>query len=169
MAANTDARKAVYAGSFDLLTIGHLWMIEAGARLFDRLLVSVGKNPKKQGMFPVEDRVEMLEEVTAGMDNVEVGSFGEQYLFEYAREVETLFLLRGIRDQDDYSFERMMRSFNNDHAPELLSVALLPPRDLEHVSSSFVKELIGFNGWEDVIPKYAPEPVVKRILEMHRD
>lgn len=161
-------KRAVYAGSFDLLTFGHLWMIEKAADQFASLMVAVGKNPKKKGMFSIEDRVKMLEEATAHLDNVEIGTFGEQYLFEYAREVEAEVLLRGIRNTDDYSFERMMRNFNGDYAPELLSVILLPPRELEDVSSSFVKELIGFNNWEEVIPKYAPEPVVKRILEMHR-
>jgi pantetheine-phosphate adenylyltransferase len=162
--------KAVYAGSFDLLTIGHMWMINQGAELFGELVVAVGDNPAKRAkaMFTVEERVEMLEQATAGLENVTITVYTTQFLFAYAEEVGARLLLRGIRDHDDYDYEREMNLFHHHQAPKLVSIHLIPPPNVIEVSSSYVKGLIGYDGWEEIVRPYVPESVFPWIVDHHR-
>jgi pantetheine-phosphate adenylyltransferase len=157
----------VYAGSFDPLTIGHLWMVEQGARLFDRLIVAVGVNPEKQYTFPLDDRLKMLRESTAGLENVSVASFSNNYLIRYAQSVGATHILRGIRTESDYEFERTMRNINGDLDASICTVFLMPPRGIAEVSSSMVKGLIGPVGWRRIVRKYVPRAVYRRLSESH--
>ncbi len=158
-------RLAVYAGTFDPPTVGHLWMIERGAMLFDRLVVAIGINPGKQCMFSVEERAEMLRQSTACLPNVEVASFGNQFLIAYAQSIGAPFVLRGIRNESDYEYERAMRNINGDIDPGITTVFLTPRREIIEVSSSMVKGLIGPDGWEAIVKGYVPEPVFRRLKE----
>lgn len=157
---------AVYAGTFDPITNGHLWMIENGAKLFDTLYFSIGDNPAKKTMFSLAEREEMLKQATAGIENVIVTSFPLMFLMDYAMSIGAQFVLRGIRNVSDYEYERGMRHVNNDIEREITTVFLMPPRDLAEISSSMVKSLIGPAGWERVVKKYVPEPVFKKLLEV---
>ncbi len=135
----TQQRLGVYAGTFDPLTVGHLWMIEEGSRLFDRLTVGVGVNPGKSYNFPLEDRVAMLRESTGSFRNVSVASFSNRYLIDYAHLVGATHILRGIRTESDYEFERTMRNINGDLDDGICTVFLMPPPEnrggeLEHGS-----------------------------------
>lgn len=153
-------RRAIYAGSFDLLTNGHLWMIEQGVNLFGCLTVAVGVNPAKQTMFTAEQRVAMLGAATEDL-RVEVIELPPvRFLAEYAGEHGYTHLLRGIRSVADFEFEQAMRAFNADINPEVETVVLLPPAHLLHVSSSVVKSLLGCDGWEAVVQQYVPRPVL---------
>lgn len=157
-------RRAVYAGSFDPLTEGHMYMIREGARLFDELIVAVGSNPDKRYSFPVEERMEIIRESTKGMKNVRVAQFQGKFLVDFARQVRAGYLLRGIRTEEDYTFERAMRNINADLNPEITSVFLMPPREFAEISSSFVKGMVGPEGWQKIVKKYVPEPAFKRLL-----
>lgn len=156
-------RTAVYAGSFDPPTNGHLWMIEEGSRLFDKLVVAVGTNPDKKPLFSVQERVQLLKELTAGLPNVTVSSFTGQYLVRYAKAAGAGYLLRGVRSGADYGFEQGMRHVNAELEPGVESVFLIPPRELSEVSSSFVKGLVGPVGWQDVVGRYVPAAVRKAL------
>jgi len=158
-------KSGVYAGSFDPLTVGHMWMVEQGARLFDRLVVAVGVNPEKKYTFPVEDRLVMLREATKQFSNVSVASFSNRYLIHYAQLVGATHVLRGIRTESDYEFERTMRNINGDLDSGICTVFLMPPRGIAEVSSSMVKGLIGPVGWQKIIRKYVPEAVYRRLLK----
>ena len=107
-------RLGVYAGSFDPPTVGHLWMIEEGVRLFDELIVAVGVNPDKKYTFTVEARLEMLRDSTKKFRNVRVTSFSNRYLIHYAQSIGASHILRGIRTESDYEYERSMRNINGD-------------------------------------------------------
>ena len=120
-------RKAVYAGSFDPITNGHLWMIKQGAELFDELIVAIGENPDKKYTFSVKERLQALRETLKGIHGVKVDSFRDEFLVNYARSVGARFILRGIRDTRDYEFERGMRHINDDLQPEIATVFLMPP------------------------------------------
>lgn len=157
-------RTAVYAGTFDPATFGHVWMIERGAELFDRLIVAIGVNPDKRCMFSVEDRQELLRASCKQFSNVEVGAFGNKFLIHYAQSVEAQFILRGIRNGGDYEFERVMRNINGDITSGITTIFLMPPRDIAEVSSSMVKGLIGPEGWEELVKKYVPDNVFKKLL-----
>ena len=157
-------RRAVYAGSFDPITLGHLWMVERGGELFDELVVAIGVNPDKRYLFPLDDRLAMLRETTAGFGNVRVASYQNMFLVHYARQVGASWILRGVRNEQDYAYERGMRYVNAELDNDVRTVLMVPPRELVEVSSSFVKGLVGPAGWERVLPKYVPEPVYKRFL-----
>lgn len=161
-------RICVYAGSFDPVTNGHMWMIEQGASLFDELIVAIGTNPDKRSYYTVPDRMELLRRCTAGFPNVKVSSFQNRFLVDYAREVGARYILRGIRNEDDYAYERAMRNINADLAPEVVTVFLMPPREMAEISSSFVRGLIGPDGWEEVVRQFVPGPVYEFLLVQHR-
>jgi pantetheine-phosphate adenylyltransferase len=154
---------AVYAGSFDPVTIGHLWMIEEGCRMFKELRVAIGINPEKKYHFGLEERLEMLRESTREFPNATVSSFSNLYLVDYAQKIGATHILRGIRSQADYEFERTMRNINGDFEPGITTVFLMPPRKIAEVSSSMVKGLIGPKGWERIVKRYVPAPVYARL------
>ena len=161
-------RLAVYAGSFDPPTVGHLWMIRESASIFDRLHVALGVNPAKRCLFPSDERLAMLREITADFPNVDVGAFTNQFLVRHAQSIGARFVVRGIRSPSDFEFERAMRNINGDHAPEITTVFLMPPRDIAEVSSSFVKGLVGPEGWEQLVRQYIPPAVFERLLRLNR-
>jgi pantetheine-phosphate adenylyltransferase len=161
----TKKRLAVYAGSFDPLTVGHLWMIEQGVSLFDRLIVAVGVNPEKRYTFSLEERLSMLRESLKQYRNLSVTSFSNLYLIDYAQSIHATHMLRGIRSESDYEYERTMRNINGDLDPAISSVFLMPPRNIAEVSSSMVKGLVGPKGWQKVVRTYVPEPVYRRFLK----
>jgi pantetheine-phosphate adenylyltransferase len=161
-------RAAVYAGSFDPVTHGHLWMIREGARLFDRLVVAIGENPDKRPTFPLDTRIDFLRDTTRGLRTVAVDHFSHRFLIDYAASVGANYILRGIRNAADYAFESTMRNVNGDLAPRITTVFLLPPRELADVSSSFVRGLVGPRGWQKIVRKYVPDPVFRAFLKLKR-
>jgi pantetheine-phosphate adenylyltransferase len=158
-------RLGVYAGSFDPLTIGHLWMIDQGVNLFDRLIVAVGINPDKKYTFPLTERLAMIRESLKQYRNVSVTSFSNLYLIDYAQSIGATHILRGIRSESDYEYERTMRNINGDLDPAICSVFLMPPRGIAEVSSSMVRGLVGPKGWQKVVKSYVPAPVYRRLLK----
>ncbi len=158
-------RTAVYAGSFDPLTNGHVWMIRQGAALFDRLIVAVGLNPEKRSTFSVEERTRMLEESLKGLDNVEIKEFNNRFLVDFAKENGAMVMIRGIRSSHDYEYERVMRHINADMAPQITTIFLMPPRSISELSSSMVKGLIGPEGWEEQVRRYVPGYVFEQLKQ----
>ena len=164
----TRKRLAVYAGSFDPLTIGHLWMIEQGVALFDRLVVAIGINPDKKYQFTLDERLEMIRESLRRYANLSVASFSNAYLIDYAQSMGATHILRGIRSGADYEYERTMRNINADLDPAICTVFLMPPRNIAEVSSSMVKGLVGPKGWQKVVRKYVPQVVYRRFIKPSR-
>lgn len=158
-------RKAVYAGSFDPLTNGHVWMIRQGAALFDHLIVAIGVNPDKESTFTVEERRQMLETSLVGLENVSIAEFNNRFLVDFAKEHEASIMIRGIRSSHDYEYERVMRHINADMAPHISTIFLMPPRSISELSSSMVKGLIGPQGWEKQVARYVPEGVFRMLKE----
>ena len=156
-------RKAVYAGSFDPITNGHLWMIKQGANLFDELVVAVGINPEKRYTFSVEERLLMIRESTAAYPQIVVDSFEAHFLVHYATAIGARYILRGIRNGADYENERGWRYINGDLSAATTTVFLMPPRELAEVSSSLVRGMVGPNGWEAVVKAYVP-PAAYQLL-----
>ncbi|MGC9142396.1 MAG: pantetheine-phosphate adenylyltransferase [Candidatus Micrarchaeia archaeon] len=164
---NRKITKCVYAGSFDPPTNGHLWMIEKGSQLFDRLIVAIGINSEKSYTFSVEERIEMLKEITKDISNVEITHFEDKFLVKYAKEIGAEFILRGIRDTKDYEYEKSMRSINEDIDKDITTIFLMPPEKLSKVSSSLVKGLVGSKGWEKIVAKYVPNIVLSYLKNRH--
>ena len=162
-------RRAVYAGSFDPVTNGHMYMIREGARLFDELIVAIGINPDKRYTFGLDERLDFLTKCTKGIANVRLDSFTNMFLVDYARKAEVGYILRGIRNPNDYEYERGMRYVNSDLNPNIVTAFLIPPREISEVSSSFVKGLVGPKGWEKVVKEYMPAPVYRHFLNHFAD
>ena len=156
-------RTAIYAGSFDPPTNGHLWMIEQGLRLFDQLYLAIGSNPSKSYTFSVEERLQMLMDSVPSCERLTISHFDNRYLVDYAQEVGAKYILRGIRNQNDYEYERVMRHLNGDMAPDITTTILMPPRKISEISSSTVKGLIGPDGWEDIVRRYVPQAVFEKL------
>jgi pantetheine-phosphate adenylyltransferase len=136
---------AIYPGSFDPVTNGHLDLIERGAKIFDRLVVSVLRNFEKEPLFTVEERVEMLREVTLPWPNVEVDVFSG-LLVDYARLRQATVLLRGIRAVSDYEYELQMALMNRKLNPQLETVFMMPALQYSYLSSRLVREIAQLNG-----------------------
>jgi pantetheine-phosphate adenylyltransferase len=164
MVTKTKGKHGVYAGSFDPLTTGHLWMVLEGARLFDRLTVAIGINPDKKYRFSLDDRLAMLRESCRHIPGLTISHFSNLYLIDYARSLGATHILRGIRSPADFEFERAMRHLNGDFDKRITTVFLIPPRALSEVSSSMVKGLVGPKGWQKTVKPFVPSAVYKRLL-----
>jgi pantetheine-phosphate adenylyltransferase len=136
---------AIYPGSFDPLTRGHLDLIERGSQIFDQLVVAVLTNLDKAPLFSVEERVEMLREITAGMPNVSVDTFSG-LLVDYAVRKKARVILRGIRAFSDYEYELQMALMNRELQPNIETVFLTPAEAYSHISSRLVKEIFQHGG-----------------------
>ena len=160
-------RKAVYAGSFDPITLGHLWVIQQAAPLFDQLVVAIGVNPDKKTSFSIEDRLQFIIRSTVGIANCTVDSFENKYLVDYADHIGAGYIVRGIRNESDFTYERAMRHVNSDLRPEVLTVFLMPPREIAELSSSMVKGMVGPTGWESVVRRSVPPCVFEALNAAH--
>ena len=150
---------ALYPGTFDPPTNGHLDLIERGAKLFDHLIVAILNNPGKNPLFTVEERVEMLRESTAALKNVSVATF-DGLMVEFARKQGVSAVLRGIRAISDYEYEFQMALMNRRLAPEIETVFLQPAGRYSFVSSRMLKEVFGFGG---DVTGLVPPNVLKRL------
>ena len=151
--------KALYPGTFDPPTNGHVDLIQRGSKLFDHLTVAVLVNPVKDPLFTVEERVEMLKEVTAEIGNVSVATF-DGLMVEFARRQGASAVLRGIRAISDYEYEFQMALMNRRLAPEIETVFLQPAGRYSFVSSRMLKEVFSFGG---DVSGLVPPNVLKRL------
>ena len=136
---------AIYPGSFDPVTNGHLDLIERASKLFHHLVVAVLINPEKDPLFSVQERVEMLDLVVSNLTNVEVDTF-EGLLVDYARSKGARVLLRGIRAVSDYEYELQMALMNRQLEPEMETVFMLPAEAYSYLSSRLVREVARLGG-----------------------
>ena len=136
---------AIYPGSFDPITNGHLDLIERGSKLVDKLIVSILRNDTKQPLFSVEERMEMLQEVIGPFPNVEVDCF-DGLLVDYAARKEATVILRGIRAISDYEFELQMALMNRRLGPNIETIFLMAGEAYSYISSRMVKEVFGLGG-----------------------
>ena len=150
---------AIYPGSFDPITNGHLDLIQRGSRLFDRLIVSILRNETKSPLFSVQERMEMLCEVVRDYANVEVDSFGG-LLVDYAEKRGAHVLLRGIRAISDYEYELQTALMNRRLRPGMETVFLLANEAYSFISSRLIKEVFGLGG---DISGLVPPSVEKRL------
>jgi pantetheine-phosphate adenylyltransferase len=150
---------ALYPGTFDPPTNGHIDLIQRGAKLFDHLIVAILNNPGKDPLFTVEERVEMLRESTAALDNVSVATF-DGLTVEFARQQGVSAILRGIRAISDYEYEFQMALMNRRLAPEIETVFLQPAGRYSFVSSRMLKEVFAFGG---DVSGLVPPNVLKRL------
>ena len=155
---------AIYPGSFDPITNGHLDLIERASQLFGRLLVAVLTNPDKEPLFTVNERVEMLGSVTAGLPNVSVDTFSG-LLVEYALQKKARVIVRGIRAFSDYEYELQMTLMNRKLEPRVETVFLMPAESYTYVSSRLVKEIFQHGGSvKGLVPSLVEERLERKVF-----
>jgi pantetheine-phosphate adenylyltransferase len=156
---------AIYPGSFDPMTNGHLDLIQRGSLLFDRLIVAVLTNLEKAPLFTVGERVEMLQEATHSIPGVSVDTF-HGLLVDYARQKQAQVILRGIRAFTDYEYELQMALMNRKLAPEVETVFLMPALANTYVSSRLVREIFQHGGSvRDLVPKLVEGRLHQKVFQ----
>ncbi len=153
--------RAIYPGSFDPVTYGHLDIIQRSSRLVDELIVGVLNNKAKSPLFSVKERVRMLEEVTNDMPNIRIIPF-EGLLVDFARGMNAGMVIRGLRAITDFEYELQMSQTNHKMAPEVETVFLTTSLEYSYLSSTTVKEVAAFGG---DISQFVPDIIADRIAE----
>ena len=161
--------KAIYAGSFDPITNGHLWVIDKAAAIFDQLIVAVGDNSDKKYSISLEQRLALLQATLSNYANIRVGHFEGEFLVNYAQREGANYIVRGIRNAQDYEYEKAMRYINTDLCAEITTLFLIPPRNYAEVSSSLVKGLVGTKGWQEVVAKYVPPEALEALINIDKE
>ncbi len=165
MRNNTQNQKtAIYPGSFDPITKGHLDVLERASKMFDRVIIAVLKNSSKKSFLPVSDRVKLIQESIEGLDNVEVDSF-EGLTIEYAQSKGAHFLIRGLRAVSDFEYELQLCQTNSALAPDIDTVFLTTKPKYNFISSSIVKELSDFG---TDVSKFVPKSVVEYLQKQKK-
>jgi pantetheine-phosphate adenylyltransferase len=154
-----SARFAIYPGSFDPVTLGHLDLIHRASQLFDSLIVAVAHNEAKKALFSVEERIAMIQEAVNGAPGIVVKRL-DGLLVDFAREENAFVVIRGLRAVSDFEFEFQMALMNRRLEPRLETLFLTPKEDYTFLSSRIVKEVANFGG--DVTP-FVPPAVVRRL------
>jgi pantetheine-phosphate adenylyltransferase len=152
---------AIYPGSFDPPTNGHLDLVERGSKIFDELVVAILRNPEKDPLFSLGERRRMLEDLTSGFKNVRVDTF-DGLMVDYATRVNATAVLRGIRALSDYEYELQMALMNRKLQPELETVFMMPAEQYSYLSSRLVREVARLGG---AIDGLVPEMVEQRLRE----
>lgn len=156
---STHKRVAVYPGSFDPVTMGHLDIIQRAARQFDVLVVAVLNNRSKQPLFSIEERMELIRRVTAHLPNVEVDSFRD-LTANYVRQRNAQAIVRGVRSVTDFEYELQMASTNHKLNPDAETVFMMTNPKYSYLSSSIVKEIAAFHGdVKDLVPVEVEEAI----------
>ena len=156
-------RSAVYPGSFDPVTCGHLDLIERGAKIFDRLVVSVAANPEKQHLFSVAERIEMVRELVKSHGNVTVDSF-EGLVIDHVRRHKTSVILRGIRTMSDFEYEFQMALTNRTMAPGVETVLVMSDERFSFIRSSLIKEVAALGGsLKGMVPPLVEEALRRKL------
>ncbi len=152
---------AVYPGSFDPITKGHLDILKTGAEIFDKVIIAVARNSEKKGFLPVEERVKLIRESVKDIDNVEVDSF-EGLTIEYAKKKGAKVLIRGLRAVSDFEYELQLSQANSAMCEDIKTVFLTTKPKYNFISSSTIKEIY-INGGD--ISKFVPDAVYNYLME----
>jgi pantetheine-phosphate adenylyltransferase len=164
MASRTTdpSRTAVFTGTFDPVTLGHLDVIRRGRQLFEHVVVAIGVNPNKTALFGIEERVELVRKVVSPLPNVSVESF-EELTVQFVRRIGARVILRGLRTLSDMEYEFGMTLTNHRLDPSIETVFLMADGEYSHVSSTLIKQVARFGGAE-ALCRFVPEELIEPIL-----
>ena len=156
-------KRAIYPGSFDPLTLGHLDMIERSAKIVDELVIGVLNNSAKNSLFSLDERVSMIKEMTESMPNVTVASF-DGLLVDYMKEINATIIVRGLRAVTDFEYELQIAQTNHVENPEVETIFLTTSLQYSYLSSTIVKEFASYGG---DISKFVPARFIDSIYEKY--
>lgn len=156
-------RTAIYPGSFDPITNGHLDVVQRAARLFDRVIVAVAASESKHPLFPLEDRLRLVREAVSHLANVEADSF-DGLLVNYARACRAQAIVRGLRAVSDFEFEFQMALMNRKLDPRVETIFLMPKEEYTYLSSRIIKEIARLGGnVSGFVPSWVADALVKKL------
>lgn len=156
-------RKAVYPGSFDPVTNGHLDVIERASKIFDEVIVAVLINPEKRGLFSIEERVELIQKVSSRLPNVRVQSFSG-LLIDFLKQQDAKVILKGLRAVADFEYELQMSLMNKKLDPNVETVFMMTSAKNSYLSSSSVKQVAMFGGCiKDLVPDEVIPDIIKKV------
>lgn len=159
--SNDESRTAVYTGSFDPITLGHLNVIERSSRLVDRLIVGIGINAEKKGLFSPDERRELVKDATRELPNVAVETF-EGLAVNFVRKVQARVMIRGIRPLTDMAGEITMMLANRELDPDIETVFLMADQRYAHVSSSLIKQITPLAN-DDKLARFIPAAIIPKL------
>lgn len=157
-------RIAIYPGTFDPVTVGHIDIMSRAVKLFDKLIVAVAFNPKKNPMFPLKDRVGFIKQAVKDSKNIEVYPF-KNLLIDFVAEHKASVIIRGLRAVTDFEFELQMGLMNRNLNSSIETMFMIPSQEYSFLSSNFVKEIARHGG---DISELVPKSVLKAIKKMSR-
>ena len=163
----TSTRVAVYTGSFDPITLGHLDIIHRSAPLFDRLVIGIGINAEKRSLFEPSERVKLVQSVTGSLPNVEVLTF-EGLAVDFVRCVDSSVMVRGIRPLTDIAGEFTMMMANQQLDPGIETLFLMAAERFAHVSSSLLKQIAAISDDDDQLAKFVPREIIGPLRQRMR-
>ena len=152
-------KKAIYPGSFDPLTLGHMDIIERSAKIVDELVVGVLNNSAKNSLFSLDERVSMIKEMTDSIPNVTVASF-DGLLVDYMKEIDATIIIRGLRAVTDFEYELQIAQTNHVENPDVETIFLTTSLQYSYLSSTIVKEFASYGG---DLSKFVPQRFIERI------
>ena len=151
---------AIYPGSFDPLTFGHIDILERASSLFDKVIVGVAESKAKKPLFTVDERLALIDEMFADNDKIESLGYSEKLTVDLARENNAIAIIRGLRAVADFEYEFQLATMNRSPAPDIESIFFTPKDTLIYVSSSLVKEIVQFGG---DVTRFVPKHVVSAL------
>ena len=152
-------KKIIYPGTFDPITNGHLDIAERAASLFDHVILAIANNPKKNSLFTVNERIDLIQTSIEHLDNISVSSTAT-LIVRFAKENEAVALIRGLRSISDFEYEFQMALMNRSLAPEISTIFMMPDEKYMHLNSTVIKEIVALEG---DISDYVPEIVEARL------
>lgn len=154
-------KRAIYPGTFDPVTNGHINIITRAAGMFDRVIMAIAASPSKKPLFSLDERVALAQEATAHLENIEVIGFSD-LMASFARDQQATILIRGLRAVADFEYETQLAHMNRHLMPELESVFLMPAKEWSFISSSLVKEVARHQG---DVTDFLPPNVHQALME----
>ncbi len=160
------SRTAVFTGTFDPLTLGHLDVIRRGRLLFEHVVVAIGINPNKRSLFTIDERVDLARKIVAPLPNVSVESF-EELTVQFVKRIGARVILRGLRTLSDMEYEFGMTLTNHRLDPNIETVFLMADGEYSHVSSTLIKQVARFGG-VDALMRFVPQELIEPIMRKMR-
>lgn len=157
-------KRAVYPGTFDPITNGHIDIIKRSLRIFDSVVIAVAPNPKKTSLFDLKERIFMIEEATKGMRNIEIETF-EGLLVDYIRQRGAIAIIRGLRAVSDFEYEFQMALMNRKLSDMIETVFMMPSEEYSYLTSSIIKEVASYGG---EVKDLVPSMVAKRLKDIFK-